>query len=135
MRRSTARVSIVPLLDVVTWRKRTSSMAYVSSLSMTRILHVSENSIICVSSTSMMFSIGSDILTLSPSLWLRKITRWRLLTHSFALGALSALKLYVRWLVTTSKLTPSLSLSVTLADMPNLRSIWPCGKYKLVESR
>jgi hypothetical protein len=47
---------------------RTSSMAYVSSLSMTRILQVSANSIIWVCSTSMTLSIGREIFTLSPSL-------------------------------------------------------------------
>lgn len=72
--------------------RHTSSMAYVSSLSMTRILHVSAKSSICISSTSRTFSIGSEILTLSPSLCDRKMTRWRHLTHSLALWGLSALK-------------------------------------------
>lgn len=63
---------------------------------MTRILQVSANSSICVSSMSITFSMGSEILTLSPSLCDLNITRCKLLTHSFALGALSALKWYVR---------------------------------------
>ena len=70
----------------------TSSIAKVSSLSNTRILQVSAKSSICVSSISMTFPMGSEILTLSPSLCDRKMTLWRLLTHSRALGALSALK-------------------------------------------
>jgi hypothetical protein len=73
-------------------RMLTSSIAYVSSLSMTRILHVSAKSIIWLSSMSIIFLIGKEILTLSPSLWERNIIFCKALTHSFALGILSALK-------------------------------------------
>ncbi len=59
---------------------------------MTRILHVSAKLSMCVSSTSMTFSMGSEILTLSPSLCDLKITLCRLLTHSVALWGLSARK-------------------------------------------
>ena len=48
--------------------EQTSSIAKLSSLSITRILHVSANSTTWLSSTSMTLSIGSEIFTLSPSL-------------------------------------------------------------------
>lgn len=79
-------------LSKVFQHKLASSIAKVSSLSMTRILQVSANSTTGASSISITFSMGKEILTLSPSFLERNIIFCKDLTHSLALGILSALK-------------------------------------------
>ena len=111
----------------------TSSIAYVSSLSITRILKVSANSRTGLSSISMTFSMGREIFTLSPSLCDLNMTFCSVLTHSFALAELSALKKYMRWCVVTVKLVGCFPFSFgseRAAEIPYRRSILPLGKYK-----
>ena len=82
-------------------------MANVSPLSTTRTLTVSAKSRIELSSISITFCIGSEILTLLPSLCVRKMTFCMDFTHSLALAELSALNWYVLSSVVTRKITSS----------------------------